>query len=92
MYTYTNHDVITIWNKALHAQGYNPNFVRKDVCGALIELKQYGNRDSKFGWEIDHIVPVSKGGSHSYQNLQPLQWENNSSKGGGSLTCPVRGT
>jgi hypothetical protein len=90
--TYTKEEIITVWNKAYNAPGYNPNFVRKDRCGALIELNQYGNRQSNFGWEIDHITPSSKGGAHNYTNVQPLQWHNNSSKGDGELVCSVRGT
>ena len=34
-----------------------------------------------WGWEIDHIKPVSKGGTDDLSNLQPLQWENNRRKG-----------
>ncbi len=77
-----NDDTINaVWNKAVIASGYNPTFVRKDRCGALIEKKEYGNTNSKQGWEIDHIKPVSHGGSDHIDNLQPLQWENNRHKG-----------
>jgi 5-methylcytosine-specific restriction endonuclease McrA len=41
---------------------------------------EYG-QTSKYGWEIDHIKPVSKGGTDDLSNLQPLQWENNRRKG-----------
>jgi len=41
----------------------------------------HGDHQSKFGWEIDHIRPVSKGGSDRLDNLQPLYWENNRRKG-----------
>jgi 5-methylcytosine-specific restriction endonuclease McrA len=32
-------------------------------------------------WEIDHIIPVSKGGSFHYTNTQPLWLEANRKKG-----------
>ena len=72
--------VNTIWEKARIIQGYNANDFRKDSCGALIKKGAHGDRDSKYGWEIDHIVPVARNGSDNDSNLQPLHWKNNSEK------------
>ncbi|MFN9492952.1 MAG: HNH endonuclease signature motif containing protein [Sphingobacteriales bacterium] len=43
----------------------------------MIKRSDYGNTNSRYGWEVDHIKPVSKDGKDDLQNLQPLQWENN---------------
>ena len=70
-----------IWKSALTVTGFNPDIVRKDACGAWIMRNQYGNRNSIFGWEIDHVYPVSMGGADDIINLRAMQWENNVSKG-----------
>ena len=64
---------------------------RKDVCGASMFWPYYGKQE-QWGWEIDHIKPVSKGETDDPSNLQPLQWENNRHKGDNypNWTCKVR--
>lgn len=69
-----------VWSKGIVVAGYDYRFWRKDKYGAWIGWEYYGNRNSEFGWEIDHIKPVSLGGSDIIFNLQPLHWQNNSSK------------
>ena len=78
-----------VWNKGTPEQAY-PSF-RKDKCGASMHRDNYGKTE-KWGWGIDHIIPVSKGGSDALPNLQPLQWENNRAKGDsdpGQQKCAV---
>jgi hypothetical protein len=52
---------------------------RQDACGKLICFLKHGQEVSE-GWEIDHIEPLSKGGSDHINNLQPLFWETNREK------------
>lgn len=78
-----------VWRKGAEVSGYDPNTWRKDSCGRLIKFQDYGNTNSKNGWEVDHIKPVSKGGSDDLSNLQPLQWELNRDKGDSHpWSCP----
>ena len=79
-----------VWDKGIIVDQYPSDLVRKDACGAFIMYEHFGNRDSIFGWEIDHIYPATelkeKGVYTEEQidniiNLRPLNWKNNVSKG-----------
>lgn len=85
----TDTDIQKVWEKGAVVSSDNPTHWRKDECGAWIGRQHYGNRNSQYGWEIDHIKPVTAGGSDAISNLRPLQWENNAEKQSGRLTCPV---
>jgi len=84
--SFTNDIIQEVWEKGTVITNNNSNEWRKDQCGAWIGRGLYGNRNSKYGWEIDHI---SAGDDDSLSNLRPLQWENNTSKSDERLTCPV---
>jgi hypothetical protein len=70
--------VEAVWQKA-RAMGTSA-ILRVDAWGWTIVRQDYGNLRSRYGWEIDHILPVSQGGDDEISNLQPLQWENNRRK------------
>lgn len=78
-----------IWAKAPIVDGYDDGLIRQDPCGAWIRFDKYGDRSSAFGWEIDHVYPkatlekrnVPQEEIDDFQNLRPMNWMNNDSKG-----------
>ena len=75
-----------VWEKGEVAKNNDKNRWRKDDCGAWIGRQDHGNRESQYGWEIDHIDP---NGLDEISNLRPLQWRNNVDKSDGRLECNV---
>lgn len=59
--------------------GFDPALWRKDYVGAWIRRDMYG-QEGDYGWQVDHLRPISHGGTDDVSNLYPLQWRNNISK------------
>lgn len=51
----------------------------KQYLESLFTLKMNWDNYGKY-WEIDHIIPLSKGGSFHYTNTQPLTISENRKK------------
>lgn len=83
---WTDKDINAVWQKGTPVAGNDPNQWRHDPCKAWMSRQAYGNRDSQYGWEIDHINP---NGGDGLANLQPLHWANNAAKSDGRLVCAV---
>lgn len=78
-----------IFRKARKIEGLDADEWRMDACDAIIHRSSFGRDDEFFGWEVDHIVPkslleengVPQDLIDDFQNLRPLNWRNNVSKG-----------
>lgn len=79
MANFSDDKIKAVWEKAQTVEGFDSTKYRKDTCGAWIVWTDYG-KESLYGWEIDHCLPVAKGGTDHTDNLQPLQWQNNRAK------------
>lgn len=85
--SWSEEEKLAVWEKGNKAKRkhngelLDPAVWRIDSTGKLIKYSEYGNVDSIHGREIDHIHPVSNGGSDHLKNLQPLQWLANRKKG-----------
>jgi len=68
-----DHDTIrSVWEKATRQPGFETFSL--DHRGATINVFEYGQR-SAYGWIIDHIVPLTQGGTDDVSNLRPLHWK-----------------
>ncbi|MYA27903.1 MAG: HNH endonuclease [Nitrospira sp. SB0672_bin_25] len=69
--------ILKVWQKGHPIPEYDPAQWRWDDDGNPILFSAYGDRNSKYGWELDHIVSAAAGGLRVLSNLRPLQWEAN---------------
>jgi len=53
----------------------------KDLTEEELEMTREFYRKRPLGYVVDHIIPLSKGGKHTVDNLQYLTSEQNSRKG-----------
>ena len=78
---FTQAEIDAVWKKGVYLSGEGETEHRKDKCGAIIQYDKFGDQSSSLGWEIDHINPLSNGGTDDITNLQPLKRDNNRRKG-----------
>ena len=71
-----------VWAKGTPIPGYAPDTWRRDAYGTAMKYSDFGNRESEYGWERDHIVALALGGPDTADNMRPLHWRANASLGG----------
>ncbi len=71
--------VEAVWEKGSFIPFEDRDVYRVDILGNRIKRSEYG-KHTEYGWQIDHIIPQSKGGPDDIINLQPLQWQANNKK------------
>jgi hypothetical protein len=69
-----------VWEKGSSVPGLDPSLWRRDDYGELIYRYDFGNRDSLYGWEVDHIDPWHPE-PEAMDNLRPLNWVDNVRRG-----------
>jgi hypothetical protein len=56
--------------------------MKRDCDGRWMRKEDHGDRNSQYGWEMDHIRPVALGGSDDLINMRPRHCSGNARAGG----------
>ncbi|MCL2522895.1 MAG: hypothetical protein FWE36_08565 [Erysipelotrichales bacterium] len=67
---------ISFWEKE-----FGDATVAEDFTGREIHKGAYGQEGSRFGWDTDHIMPLSRGGTNAESNKQIVHIDTNDEKG-----------
>lgn len=78
---FTEEEINYAWSRAKVVEDVDQSKWRQDYAGAWICRDAYGDMKSEYGWEIDHQKPLALDGTYDLDNLFPLQWNNNRTKG-----------
>ena len=77
---YTKETLRQIWEKARPPpSNWDKAEWRMDAFHALMKWSKYGKR-AEYGWEVDRIVPLYKGGGNDMANLRPMHWMNSGAR------------
>jgi hypothetical protein len=76
---FTVYEIDYAWNTTNIVTGADPRLYREDKCGNVIYYFSYG-KDSEMGWCVDHLLPLSHGGTYHPDNLYALHSLQNKSK------------
>eukprot|EP00971_Amphidinium_carterae_P307012 6101233-Amphidinium_carterae.1 len=76
-------NVDKLWEMSKEIKGKDPDLYRRSADGSTMYKHNYG-KDSKMGYQVDHIKARSSGGSDNIRNLQLLNSHYNMSKGSSS--------
>ena len=68
-------------NKDLVSDCFGDRIYKEDYGDTEIKRRLPGKKAYHYGWTLDHILPLSKGGDKSLNNLEIMHWINNSQKG-----------
>jgi hypothetical protein len=86
----TEEMVQQVWEKGIVDGNNDPEYWRKDQCGAWMSRSEYGRQRSPFSWEINCIRPQLEKDGQELPNLRPLQWNNNASMREGGTVCVLK--
>jgi 5-methylcytosine-specific restriction endonuclease McrA len=68
-----------IFAKAKKVKDKDSKLYRQDPYGKVIYLHSHG-KSTKMGWDVDHIIPLQRGGHDTTRNKQALNVHINRSK------------
>jgi len=75
-------EILEVWEKGHTVKGYDPKILRLDDLGNIILFDDMGS-EYRYGWTVDHIKPLSEGGSDTLDNKRPLRWNAKKEEGNG---------
>ncbi|WP_322949528.1 HNH endonuclease domain-containing protein [Mycoplasmopsis cynos] len=61
-------------------KSYQNGNKKRDFAGRIMDKSAYGDPNSEFCWNIDHILPVSCGGKDELENFIAVHCETNTEK------------